>query len=197
MYNEQNDYELLYLIREENEEAYNDIYKKYGNLIKKIANKVYKNSKYLGCSFDDVYNAGIYGLEQAIKYFDENEGILFYTFAMSFVTKEIINFVRENNRNKHNILSNCISLNQEIDEDGKMILDFIKSKEIDPNYIDVMSKYNDFKYELPFKYSLVYELRINNFSNQEISQLLDIDYKMIDNYMRYIKEKLKKKINNF
>lgn len=198
MYKEDNDYELLYLIAEKDEIAYNKIYNKYNTVVKNMAKKLYNKTRYIGCSIEDIYEAGLYGLNLAINNFHEGEGILFYTCAVSFIHKEMISFIRENNRNKHNILSECISLNKEIDEDGKSIESFVG---IGDNHffeyfdMDILKTIIDFKHNLPFLYSLVYELRINNFNNKEISILLDIKYKTLDNIMRYIKDKLKKELN--
>jgi len=195
MYNEENDYELLYLISENNEEAYNKIYCKYNKLIKRIAGKVYNNSKYLGCSLDDIYEAGLIGFFSAINNFDENEGVLFYTYAMSFVSNEIMSFIRDYNRNKHAILTDSISLNQEFEDSGKAIGDFIVGKQdnvYDYYNAETLKGFVDLKYDLPFFHSLVYELKINNFTNGEIVDLLNVKYKKLDNIIRDIKDKLKK-----
>lgn len=198
MYKDINDYELLYLIAEKDEDAYNSIYNKYKNIVKIQANKIYKSSKYIGVSYEDIYQAGLYGLNMAINNFDEKEGTLFYTCANTFITREMVVFIRNHSRCKHNILSDSISLNTEIDEDGNVILDFIESQNnnINDYYENVYVKeIIDFKYELPFMQSLIYELRINNFTNSEIATLLNIKYKAVDNAMRSIKDKLKKRIN--
>lgn len=198
MYKDVNDYELLYLIAENDEVAYNSIYNKYSNMVKIQANKIYSKSKYLGISYDDVYQAGLYGLTLAIKNYNENEGSLFYTFANTFIKREMASCIRNHDRCKHNILSDSISLNKDIDEEGNVVQDFIESKDNSIKWYDEIENINkllDFKYDLPFLYSLIYELRMNNFSNKEIAILLDIKYKTIDNAMRIIKCKLKKQLN--
>lgn len=198
MYRNTNDYELLYLISENNEAAYNDIFSKYNNIIMIEAKKFYNKCRYLGISLDDIYQAGLYGFSLAISNFNENEGVLFYTCAITFITREIQTFIRNSGRQKHNVLSDCISLDKTIDEDGNTMDNLIDSG------FDMIKQYSDyqntkrlleFKHDLPFLYSLIYELRINNFSNKEISMLLDIKYKAVDNAMRYIKNKLKKELN--
>jgi len=198
MYKNINDYELLYLIAEKDEDAYNSICTKYSNMVKIHANRIYRNSKYLGISYEDIYQAGLYGLTMAIKNFDENQGVLFYTCASTFITREMITFVRKNNRHKHNVLSDSFSLDTEIDADGTIMLDFIENKNnnIKKYYEnDEIDKILDFKYKLPFMYSLIYELRLNNFTNQEIAVLLGVKYKFVDNALMTIKDKLKKELN--
>lgn len=198
MYQDVNDYELLYLIAEKDEDAYNSICNKYENVVKMQANKIYKSSKYLGISYEDVYQAGLYGLNMAINHFDEKEGTLFYTCANTFITREMVVFIRSHSRCKHNVLSDSLSLDTEIDTDGNIILDFIENKDnnIKDFYeSDSIKKIIEFKYELSFLHSQIYELRLNNFTNLEISILLDLKYKTVDNAMRSIKDKLKKRLN--
>ena len=55
----------------------------------------------------------------------------------------------------------------------------------------------DFKYELSDVQSQIYELRLNSFSNKEISILLDLTYKRVDNCIRLTKEKFKKYIQKY
>lgn len=198
MYKNVNDYELLYLIAENNESAYNDIYSKYDNMVKYEASKFYKKSKYMGISAEDVYQAGLYGLNLAINNFDEHEGTLFYTCANTFIIREIQTFIRNNSRQKHNLLSDSISLDKEIDEDGDTICSLLDTginvlKEYD-NY-SIQKKLVDFKYDLPFVQSLIFELKLNNFSNREIAALLDVQYKTVDNSLLSIRNRLKKELN--
>ena len=198
MYRDVNDYELLYLIAEKDEDAYNGICDKYNNMVQIQANKIYKKCKYLGISYEDVYQVGLYGLNKAINSFDEKEGVLFYTCASTYITREILTFIRNNDRYKHNILSDSLSLNTEIDTDGNIVLDFIENKNnnIKDYYEnDTINKILDFKYELPFLHSQIYELRLNNFTNKEISILLNVKYKTVDNAVTSIKGKLKKQLN--
>jgi len=198
MYKDINDYELLYLIAENDEVAYNDMYLKYNGIVKAEANKLYRKCKYLGISKEDIYQAGLYGLTQAIDNFDEHGGVLFYTYVLAFINREMQTFVRNKSRIKHNILSDSISLDKEIDSEGNTVSlfiggeadtykcyeDYIKSKRI-----------LDLKYDMPPLCSLVFEMRLNNFSNKEISVLLDTKYKVVDNALTKIKNMLKKELN--
>ncbi len=198
MYKNVNDYELLYLISESDEEAYNSLYKKYGEMIKMEAKKLYYSYRYLGISWDDIYQAGLYGLNSAIKNFDEHKGVLFYTYVKIFVKHEFQTLIRNHSREKHNVLSNSISLDKEIDDDGNCIDSLIDAKvnNIEEFYANErMKQILNFKYELSFLNSLIYELKINNFTNKEISILLDLDYKKVDNAIHSIKNKLRKKQN--
>ena len=180
------------------EVAYNDMYLKYNGIVKAEANKLYRKCKYLGISKDDIYQAGLYGLTQAINNFDEYEGVLFYTYVLSFINREMQTFIRDRSRVKHNILSDSISLDKEIDSDGNTFSLYIGGEtdtyKCYEEYIN-SKRILDLKYEMPFLCSLVFEMRLNNFSNKEISILLDTKYKVVDNALMKIKYMLKKELN--
>lgn len=198
MYKNVNDYELLYLVAENDEDAYNDIFKKYKQMVHIEANKIYKKCGYLGISIDDFYQAGYYGLCMAINNFDEQMGVLFYTYANKYIVRELQTLIRDNSRYKHSILSDGVSLNMEIDEEGNTLDILIAGEKDIINKYEETIKYKkiiDFKYSLSFLYSLIFELRMNNFNNIEIANLLDIKYKTVDNAIMSIKNKLKKELN--
>lgn len=198
MYKNNNDYELLYLIADNDDEAYNNMFHKYRELVKIESNKIYRKSKYLGVSKDDIYQAGLFALTQAIKNYNEKCGVLFYTFASTYINRELQTFIRDKSRNKHMLLTDSISLDKEIDGDGNSLLIFIEGENNTDKIYDSCIRYKeilDLKYKLSFFYSMVYELRLNNFTNKEISILLNRDYKSIDNAITKIKKHLKKEVN--
>lgn len=198
MYKNINDYELLYLVSENNEEAYNDIYSKYSEIVKIESNKLFSKCKYLGVSKEDLYQAGLYGFDRALNNFSMDEGTLFFTYAKTYISRELQTFIRDKSRNKHNLLSDCISLDMEIDDDGNNMFDLINNNENTSSFYESYincKKILDLKYCLSSFDSLVFELRLNNFNNQEISILLDTKYKTIDNSLRKIKNIIKKELN--
>lgn len=194
-YSDINDYELLYLVSESDEDAYNKLYAKYSGFIKSLTQKYLKKCKYLGVDFDDIYQIGCYGLSLAINHYNENNEALFYTFASIFINREIQTFIRNISRKKHNVLSDSISLDKEIDENGNTLECFFSSSQNSMNSFFEIQNSMDvlmLKHDLPFLQSLIFELKLNNFSNKEISQLLDVKYKSIDNAVTSIKNKFKK-----
>lgn len=198
MYKDINDYELLYLVAENDEAAYNDLFSKYDKMIRIEAKKFYRRCDYLGISLDDIYQAGLYGFSLAIDNFDEKEGVLFYTYANTFIVREIQTLLRNHGRYKHALLSQCVSLDKEVDDEGNLLSLFIDNGVNIVNQCEehlIQMNLLNFKYELPFLYSLIYELRLNSFNNKEISELLGIKYKTVDNAIMSIKNKLKKELN--
>ena len=191
-----NDYEQLYLICENDEEAKNIIFKKYQPIIISIAKKYFQNYNTKKIFLDDLIEEGYIGLSNAIKAFNENEDTLFYTFCSICIERQIRSYCRNNTSLKHNILNDAFSIEyyNEMNENG---LEFqIESRDLltNPNlYINEKSLYErliNFKHNLPENQSFVFELRYNGFKYKEIAKLLDLSIHSVDNYIHIVKKKL-------
>ena len=194
-----NDYELIYLIQEKDELAYNTMYKKYDFLIKKIAREYYVRNKNFGIEFDDLYQEGVLALEQALNNYNEQTS-LFYTFVVLCIRREMERIIKAAKRHKHMILNDSYSLNLNLLCDEEFTLedaigdDTYSVDKIFMEETELKRLFNSIKYDLPVTYLPVYELKINNFSNKEISELLDISYKNVDNILRGIKDNIKRRV---
>ena len=194
-YKDLNDYELIYEVRENNEIAYNVLYDKYKNLINKIAREYYIKNKNSRIEYEDLVQEGFYGMSLAIKGYDETS-TLFYTYVSLCIRREIERYIKTFERNKNTVLNEAVSLSYPLDDTGETTLeDVIKSKENTENYVLSESNFKklwDFRNELSLDESMIFELRSNHFSNKEISILLDMPYKLVDNHLRKIRINLKK-----
>ena len=195
-----NDYELLYLVGENNEEVYNSIYAKYKPLIHRMAKTLCENYKSALVEYDDLFQEGMYGLNNAIKSFNGKSGSLFYTLAKLCISREMNGYVAKMLRGKNMILSSAVSFDTPISKNGFVVEDTLYSHDdsIELQFESIeMEKYIlDLKYELKDEYMPVYELKLNGFSNAAIATLLDLRYKDVDNYLRSIKKTLRRKIIN-
>lgn len=197
-YKSLNDNEMLYLISENNEEAYNYMYKKYEPLINKFAVEILKKYKCLKLEYDDLFQEGMYALSLAIRKFDYRDNILFFTLVFLCIKREMYKQVIKASSNKNSIVNYSLSLDEIVNEEtGVLLNDFVYDEfDIIENHLEEIEKRKyilDLKYLLKQNYSEVYELKINGFSNQNIAELLDLRYKDVDNYLRSIKNTLKKK----
>lgn len=194
-----NDYELLYLVGENNEEVYNSIYAKYKPLIHKMAKTLCENYKSALVEYDDLFQEGMYGLNNAIKNFNGKSGSLFYTLAKLCISREMNGYITKMLRGKNIILSSAVSFDTPI-TNGFVVEDTLYSHDdsVEFKFESIeMEKYMlDLKYELKDEYMPVYELKLNGFSNAAIANLLDLRYKDVDNYLRSIKKTLRRKIIN-
>ena len=194
-YKDINDYELIYEIRESNEDSYNTLINKYSTLIKKYADDYYKSSKNMKVEYEDLMQEGYYGLLQALDNYDERS-CLFYTFASICIKREMERLIKSYSRNKQMVLNNAISINKPLDGDeDTFIEDVISSNENIEEYVlsEIKSReIYELKYDMPLEMSCVYELRLNRFTNMEISNLLEIPKKKVEKYVYKIRKMVKK-----
>ena len=107
---EYNDFELVSLIRENNEEAREILYNKYKPIIvKKSTDQIYKLGSY-GMEINDLIQEGYIGLDNAINCFNEKENTSFYTFALLCIDRQIITYIKKNTNNKTMVLNDAINL---------------------------------------------------------------------------------------
>ena len=93
-YKKINDYEVVYLVKENDEEARKIIFNKYIPIVRKLASKYSMSAKWARVDFDDLVQEGLIALNDAIDKYDENSGALFYTFACICVERRILTFCR-------------------------------------------------------------------------------------------------------
>ena len=179
-----NDYELIYLVNEKNEDAFNIIFKKYENLINKYANYYYNNYKQKGVNKDELNQEGKIGLYMALKTFDSLRNIKFYTLALSFIKKYMLNYIRMSLSHKNQIISGSVSLdNIDIKEKNNVALE-IEEKELTKLLIT-------FKNDLPFYEANIFELKYNGFKYDDIAKIMDMTKKQIDNKLLKIRKAFK------
>lgn len=196
---QEDDSELLYLIEDNNEDAKELIYKRYSNVISYYSKKYYPLIQGKGLDESDLYQEGMLGLHEAINHFKEQKDIKFSTFAFICIKRKIITALRNASRKKYSILNNSLSIDYK-DENNLGIEDsiYMASESIEDLLV---SKENDklFRIEIqkvlsPFERS-VYELKINGFTNEEISGMLNKSYKAIESSLSRIRAKLRNVLN--
>lgn len=196
-YKDFNDYELLNYISEGNEEANNILIKKYEPLINKIALKMLPYCQSNGLDKYDLIQEGMIGLNHALDRYQEQENILFYTYAKKCIERKIISVVISSNRNKNKILNQSISY----DDEENMLLKFLKDSNRNPEETiidleieeDLNKKIKDVLTEFEYQ---VFELLISGFKYKEIASILDKDGKSIDNAIQRLKVKIKEIIKS-
>lgn len=194
-YNVLNDYELVYQVKENNEIAYNTIFDKYTPLVKKIAYDYYKCLKHIGISLDDLCQEGFVAVSKALCEYDGKTS-LFYTYVYVCIRREMDRYIKSYKRQKNKHLNEAISLSAPIiaGEDDICLEDVIPSKFSVEDYFEfeeLFKKVYYHKYDFDFEFSLVYELKINKFSNVEISKLLEISYRDVEKMVKVIKNNVK------
>lgn len=188
-----NDYELVYLAQEQNEEALEYLYQKYDKLIKGLIFKRFFNLIKLGIDLNDVYNWCLNALNNAIKSYNSDNNAIFSTYATTIVENSIKNYLRNNckTNEKLNIVIEPFYENQAI-----TYLDFTINYNTDPYYtLSDQEHLSELLIAIknalsPFEYK-VYVLLLNNLKYQDIAKKLNKTPKQIDNAIQRIKNKLK------
>ncbi len=191
------DNELLYLIADNSDEANSILQKKYDPVISYYANKYSKLVVGKGIDYNDLYQEGLIGLMNAVDGFKDQKNIRFSTFAFLCIKRSIISAVRIVSRKKHKVLNESYSLDYEINAGEQSfdnfvsdstggIEDLLVSKEKNELFNDKLVN------ELSSLEREVYELRINNFSYEDIANMLGKTKKAIDGALARIRVKLRK-----
>ena len=182
-----NDYELIYMVKEESDEARELLVKKYDPMIKKIAlhySSKHNNGK---IDVDDLFQEGRLALVLALNTFNTDKDILFYTYLTVCIKRRMINILKSIFNNK-NYLSNY---NLSIEDSTLQISsDYVLHDVLVEN--ELVDTIINFKNNLNYEDSWIFELKYNNFTYDEISVLLDLPKKNIDNRLFKIRNKLKK-----
>ena len=202
MYKDYNDYELLDIIHDSDEQAINIMYKKYEPLINSIAQKMFPYCKNCGLEVSDLVQEGMLGLTNAINTFSDSKDTLFFTYAKTCIERRIISASVKSGRLKHKFLNDSVSFDKEVEDTSVALEYFLKDSKENP--AELMSSEErkkeimDFaKKEMTYFEQQVFELKINGFEYKEIAVILDKDAKSIDNALQRIKLKLKKVIDNY
>lgn len=192
-YKDINDYELVYLIRDEDDNYKDLLFEKYYPVISSISNKYYYKYKNILDEYNDLYQEGIIGFNYAIDRFDSHKNVSFYSYALLCIESRIKDYIRKLKRNKNLIVKSALSFSTLVGDDI-FLEDVIATDDITYNSMVLKDKCNfliDFKNMLTIREALVFELRFNGFSYEEISVLLEIKKANIYSYIRQIRNKFK------
>lgn len=196
---EYNDYELLDYIQESNEDATQILYDKYKHIIESIARSKLNNN--MGLEFNDLVQEGMIGFSEAIRDYKNQKDVTFYTFASLCIERQILTAIRKATRDKHKLLNDSISLDYTYNEDSNLYDNISDDNQLTPEdkviemeeekqlYAIIVDKLSSFEKQ-------VFDLKIKNFSYKEISELLNVDTKKIDNAIQRIKQKATAALSN-
>lgn len=186
----ENDYELLYLSKEDKETVEEILYKKYK---KTIYSKVIKYcpSKYL---INDFINEAKLSLYDAIENYQDK--FSFNTYLNNCINNRLINYSKSILRNKNKLLNEAISL-EDINE-----IDLTK---YDDKYNPEKNVFEEYNYQylknkiiekLSWKEELVFILLEQNYTSKEISEITDNSLRTVYNIINRIRNKVSNLVSN-
>lgn len=181
-----NDDELIYMIREnKSDDALNIMFKKYEPLFRKISQEFIKKNKYKGLDLDDLLQQCRLATYNALQKYDNDNETLFYTYLLVCVRRSLSHYIRN--------VKDTPDVFYYMDDEEKFsntVGDGDISEDLDT--FNFYSLIRDFSLELKFIDSCIFELKLNNFSYKEITTLLGINYKKVDNSLLKTRKKLEK-----
>ena len=192
-----NEYELLYLYRQNDEEAQQMMVNQYHRLIWSIVYKFQGAIHYMGISKDDLFQEGMLGLLEALDCYREELKVPFKNFACLCAERQMRSLIRKHSGQNYGIIANSISLDQSlVNEDSLMVKDTIASDDSssDPvwsfyyryNIEQLKEKMKDFS-ELEKQ---VMQYRYLGYTYKEIAQKCDVNFKLVDNTIQKLKRKV-------
>ena len=192
------DEELINQIRENDPQALNEIIERYKSLIEIRVSNYFIN----GAEKDDLMQEGRIGLFKAIMNYNAEKDASFNTFANLCIERQLINAVKNSNRQKHMPLNNYVSLNGSDDDNSSENIDTVLNNSVeDP--LDTITKkeyMNEINDTLDKNLSDfekdVLDILLKGYKYDEIAQKLDSNSKAIDNSIQRIRKKTIKKLDN-
>ena len=199
-YNE--DEELIILVKESNEAATDVLYNKYYYIIPLIIKK-YRNILYsLEIDMHELTEEAIITLINAITSYSSNKTANLKTYINLCIERKIRSIISKKKNDKTNLQDNALSLDYNYKEDYQTLKNFISDNNKNNPETLLTQEENYIKFiqiieqNLSKKEKIVLEQLLNGLSNKEISEILDIDYKKINNTISRIRKKISNVIQN-
>ena len=186
MYNNMNDYEIIYMVCDEKDNNYNILYNKYKPLINKISEKYKYIFKKFGYEKEDIMQIGYLVLYKTSYMYNVNNCSMFYTYFKNAYEKALLTELRNNSTNKKEVLNNAFSYDITIPNSNLSYIDLIQDNSYKENE-DYNKLIINFKNSMSFELGCVFELFYNGYDYEEISLLLDKNNDEIKNNMKEIK----------
>lgn len=192
-YKDVNDYELVYRIREnDDEEAINFLIKKYEPIIIKLAKKYFVQAKYQGVDMNDFLQEGRIAVVKALNSYDPNSVSLFYTYVTICINRHFVSYCRNLSSTKNTPLNYSVSDDclYDIGDFSFEPVEYLNDRLKD----DIVIRE---KNSLKFIDSNIFELRFNGFSYKEIGELLDVSCSVVSRRLCKIKQSLQRVKDKF
>lgn len=188
------DYEYLYMIRQNHTEALTTLMNNYKGLIWKRTHVFWRMYSPQGIGIDDVFQNASLGFIEAIYMYKESMDVGLAHFIAICIDSHIQSSLRKCRGKSYTLLDSKRSLDMTINEDASLFLsDILIEKDVrkDPqfmsHYYEALSDLNRILDGMSEVERTVYNLREAGYSYVEISELLNISKKQIDNTLQKVR----------
>lgn len=192
-----NDFEVLYMIHHQDDYAIEMMLESAMKLIWSNIHAICNELQPKRVSKADLFQEGCIGLLDAINAYREDYNVPFLPFAKVCIVREIRSLLRRHRGMNYGIIDQSVSLDMAVSEDHSLYLSDIIAdpcKDNNPTWMALKEEVKDYVYSTKVKLNdtdrSVYELRNNGFTYQEISEILNIKAKSVDNSIQKITKKL-------
>ena len=191
------DNELINLVNEKNEDASNLLYEKYSYIVDIIVNKYKKGAYYFSIDINELRQEALVGFSDALVSYNQDSDASLKTFITLCVERRVRNFIRRSDTIKDKMLREAYSLDTPISEEGGSLVDAIPSSNISNPEVRMVEEESikELKEQIDDLLSPlekdVFELMINDFNEENISEILNISLKQVYNCVSRIRMKLK------
>ena len=185
--------ELVELAKTGDEDAYNQLLNNHKNMIYKIINTQNLYSGDYMQDVDSLYQEGCIALYNAIYKYEKDKGMSFTSFAYMVIRSRISTCIRDTKALKET----CISIDNYPNIDHQIMMSAMYVAENPVEYhrqVDFENRLNEFVANLNSQDRQIFTLRKNEYSYKEISEMLHINTKRVDNRLRIIRKKLREYI---
>ncbi len=188
-YKKYNDYELIYMVRENDDDSRGILFQKYQPVLNNIAHEYYQRFPHYGFDFDDFIQEANIAFQRSIIHYNEKKDSSFYTFSILCVRRALLSFCRKITNSKKNISNiDLVDINDcSVSDISQDIFRYFENKEIE-NMMRIVIL------ELPLEVSSIFELKLNGFTYHEIGILLDIPSSTVEFKNRTARRILMKKL---
>ena len=185
------DSELIYMIKENSEDAKEELYRKYSGLIHKEINRFKPKANMLGIDPLDLMQEALLGFMSVVNTYDENNDAKFITYATMCIRRKLLNYMEKHSSIKNQTLSNAISL-----DDDNSLLKYIKDdNEKEPLhsiiYSEQIEELNEKISDLTEKERTILELSITGLKAEDIAEKLKMPVKQVYNILYRTRKKIK------
>ena len=192
-----NDNELLMMLSESPDEAKDLLYAKYKYIVKIYVKKYQKMAYTLGMEMKDLNQEALVGFSDALNSFDDNNKASLNTFISLCVERRIQSSLLKASRKKNILLNEALSLEHVYDEFDNTLADLLSDNN-ENNPLTKMTRneqYSNFVNKILLSLSDnekdVLYLMIDGLDYKQISTILNIESKSVDNTIQRIKSKVK------
>ncbi len=117
----EDDTKIIFLVREDNQEAKDYLYEKYSPLIHKEINNVKKKAAVLGVEFADLSQEAMLAFSYAINNFNEDGESKFLTFATLCIRRKLANYIQKFETGKSKAMHDSLPLDASLNDDVSLI----------------------------------------------------------------------------